>query len=31
MWAVSRKVQESDATKLDEFWEASPAAKQSAS
>jgi quercetin dioxygenase-like cupin family protein len=31
MWAVSRKVQESDATKLDEFWEASPAAKQRAS
>lgn len=31
MWAVSRKVQESDATKLDDYWDASPAAKQSAS
>lgn len=29
MWAVSRKVKRSDATKIDEFWEASPAARQS--
>jgi mannose-6-phosphate isomerase-like protein (cupin superfamily) len=28
MWAVSRKIDRSDATKIDEFWEASPAAKQ---
>jgi mannose-6-phosphate isomerase-like protein (cupin superfamily) len=30
MWAISRKVQESDATKIDDFWEASPRAAQSA-
>jgi uncharacterized cupin superfamily protein len=30
MWAVSRRVEESDATKLDDFWEASPEAKQTA-
>jgi mannose-6-phosphate isomerase-like protein (cupin superfamily) len=28
MWAVSRKIEESDATKIDEFWEASPQASQ---
>jgi mannose-6-phosphate isomerase-like protein (cupin superfamily) len=30
MWAVSRKVEQSDATKIDDFWEASPHAAQSA-
>jgi mannose-6-phosphate isomerase-like protein (cupin superfamily) len=30
MWAVSRKLGNKDATKLDEFWEASPRARQSA-
>jgi mannose-6-phosphate isomerase-like protein (cupin superfamily) len=30
MWAVSRRVEKSDATKIDEFWEASPEAKQQA-
>jgi mannose-6-phosphate isomerase-like protein (cupin superfamily) len=30
MWAISRKVQESDATKIDDFWEASPRAAQTA-
>jgi mannose-6-phosphate isomerase-like protein (cupin superfamily) len=28
MWAVSRKLDHGDATKLDEFWEESPAAEQ---
>ncbi len=28
MWAISRKVEHQDATKLDDFWEASPDAKQ---
>jgi mannose-6-phosphate isomerase-like protein (cupin superfamily) len=28
MWAVSRQIGESDATKIDEFWEASPQAAQ---
>jgi mannose-6-phosphate isomerase-like protein (cupin superfamily) len=28
MWAVSRQVEHSDATKLDDFWEASPQARQ---
>jgi quercetin dioxygenase-like cupin family protein len=28
MWAVSRSSEGSDATKVDEFWEASPEAKQ---
>jgi mannose-6-phosphate isomerase-like protein (cupin superfamily) len=28
MWAVSRQIDESDATKIDEFWEASPQAAQ---
>jgi mannose-6-phosphate isomerase-like protein (cupin superfamily) len=29
MWAISRKVHEPDATKIDDFWEASPQAAQS--
>jgi mannose-6-phosphate isomerase-like protein (cupin superfamily) len=29
MWAISRKIDESDATKIDDFWEASPDARQS--
>jgi mannose-6-phosphate isomerase-like protein (cupin superfamily) len=29
MWAISRKIDSGDATKIDEFWEASPEAKQS--
>jgi mannose-6-phosphate isomerase-like protein (cupin superfamily) len=28
MWAISRKVAQSDATKVDDFWEASPKARQ---
>jgi mannose-6-phosphate isomerase-like protein (cupin superfamily) len=28
MWAISRKVDEPDATKIDEFWDASPHAAQ---
>jgi mannose-6-phosphate isomerase-like protein (cupin superfamily) len=28
MWAVSRRIEGSDATKLDDFWEASPEASQ---
>lgn len=28
MWAVSRRIEHSDATKLDDFWEASPQARQ---
>ena len=28
MWAISRKIDHSDATKIDDFWEASPAARQ---
>ncbi len=28
MWAVSRKIDEQDATKIDDFWEASPDAAQ---
>ena len=28
MWAVSRRVEHGDATKIDDFWEASPDAKQ---
>ena len=28
MWAVSRHVDHSDATKIDDFWEASPDARQ---
>ena len=30
MWAVSRRLGRSDSTKLDEFWEASPEARQHA-
>ena len=29
MWALSRQVHQSDATKIDDFWEASPDAAQS--
>jgi mannose-6-phosphate isomerase-like protein (cupin superfamily) len=28
MWAISRKVEHQDATKLEDFWEASPEAQQ---
>jgi hypothetical protein len=28
MWAISRKLGNRDATKLDDFWEASPEARQ---
>jgi mannose-6-phosphate isomerase-like protein (cupin superfamily) len=28
LWAISRKLDHSDATKLDDFWEASPDARQ---
>jgi mannose-6-phosphate isomerase-like protein (cupin superfamily) len=28
MWAISRRVDRSDATKIDDFWAASPAAEQ---
>jgi len=28
MWAISRKLDRQDATKIDEFWEASPEARQ---
>jgi mannose-6-phosphate isomerase-like protein (cupin superfamily) len=28
MWAVSRKIDRMDATKIDDFWEASPEARQ---
>ncbi len=31
MWAVSRKLGNGDATKLDDFWEASPQARQTRS
>jgi mannose-6-phosphate isomerase-like protein (cupin superfamily) len=30
MWAISRQLGRSDSTKLDDFWEASPDARQSA-
>ncbi len=30
MWAISRKISHGDSTKIDEFWEASPQATQSA-
>jgi mannose-6-phosphate isomerase-like protein (cupin superfamily) len=30
MWAVSRQVEQGDSTKIDDFWEASPGASQSA-
>ncbi len=28
MWAVSRRIAEADATKVDDFWAASPSASQ---
>jgi mannose-6-phosphate isomerase-like protein (cupin superfamily) len=31
IWAVSRKIEEGDSTKVEDFWEASPAASQSRS
>ena len=31
MWAISRKIDHSDATKIDDFWETSPDASQHAS
>jgi mannose-6-phosphate isomerase-like protein (cupin superfamily) len=31
MWAVSRKIEPKDATKIDDFWEASPQARQTRS
>jgi len=30
MWAISRKIDRGDATKIDDFWEASPEARQHA-
>ncbi|MDQ3724515.1 MAG: cupin domain-containing protein [Actinomycetota bacterium] len=30
MWAISRKIEDSDSTKVDDFWEASPEARQKA-
>jgi len=30
MWAVSRKIEESDSEKVEDFWEASPEARQRA-
>jgi mannose-6-phosphate isomerase-like protein (cupin superfamily) len=30
MWAISRRIDRGDATKIDDFWEASPAARQHA-
>ncbi|HYH54701.1 MAG TPA: cupin domain-containing protein [Solirubrobacterales bacterium] len=30
LWAVSRKIEDSDSTKVDDFWGASPQAKQTA-
>jgi hypothetical protein len=30
MWAISRKIERGDATKIDDFWQASPNAAQSA-
>jgi mannose-6-phosphate isomerase-like protein (cupin superfamily) len=29
MWAISRRIDRSDATKIDDFWDASPDARQS--
>jgi quercetin dioxygenase-like cupin family protein len=29
LWAVSRKLEEGDSTKVDDFWEADPGARQS--
>jgi len=31
VWAVSRKIEDSDSEKVDDFWEASPEAQQTAS
>jgi mannose-6-phosphate isomerase-like protein (cupin superfamily) len=31
VWAVSRKIEASDATKVEDFWEASPSAQRGAS
>ena len=31
LWAISRKLDRQDATKIDDFWEASPDARQNAS
>ena len=28
MWAISRQIDHGDATKIDDFWEASPDARQ---
>jgi mannose-6-phosphate isomerase-like protein (cupin superfamily) len=28
LWAISRRIEDSDATKIDDFWEASPDARQ---
>lgn len=30
LWAVSRKIEDSDSTKIEDFWEASPQARQNA-
>jgi mannose-6-phosphate isomerase-like protein (cupin superfamily) len=30
LWAISRRIDHGDATKIDDFWEASPDARQSA-
>jgi mannose-6-phosphate isomerase-like protein (cupin superfamily) len=30
LWAVSRRIEDSDSTKVDDFWEASPEARQTA-
>jgi mannose-6-phosphate isomerase-like protein (cupin superfamily) len=30
LWAVSHKIEDSDSTKIDDFWEASPEARQTA-
>ncbi|MDQ2630434.1 MAG: cupin domain-containing protein [Actinomycetota bacterium] len=30
LWAVSRKIEDSDSTKVEDFWEASPQARQTA-
>jgi mannose-6-phosphate isomerase-like protein (cupin superfamily) len=30
LWAISRKIDHSDATKIDDFWEASPESQQQA-
>jgi hypothetical protein len=31
MWAISRQIEHGDATKIDDFWEASAEARQSRS